>query len=76
MGYFRFQETAMIEGFLGVRNFGLWEANLVARDCAPRSPRASRSPAKLNNITPVLHGSPVDSCVKFFQHYSSLENHL
>ena len=43
---------------------------------APRSPRASRSPEKRNNITPLLRASPVDGCVKLFQRSSSLENHL
>ena len=43
---------------------------------APGSPRASRSPAKRNNITPLLQASPVDGCLKRFQRYSSLRNHL
>ena len=42
----------------------------------PRSPRASRSPSKRSNITPLLQASPVDGCVKLFQRYSSLGNHL
>ena len=53
-----------------------WTLILSRVTRAPGSPRASRSPAKRNNITPLLQASPVDGCVKRFQRHSSLRNHL